>query len=170
MRRKPLILALVLSVAINVAVLATAGYHWRGRRAEEQHHRAGGHSPTSFLHRELALSESQVRQMESLGRPLEQKIDRIKEELREKRAQLVDLLMEPQPNREEINVKVSEIESLQTGIQKLIIDHLLQQKEILTPEQQKKFFSIISERLCPGHQGEGLLPMMEESKGECKHE
>ncbi|MFQ6084221.1 MAG: Spy/CpxP family protein refolding chaperone [Candidatus Aminicenantia bacterium] len=171
MKRKLLILGLILSIAINIGVLGSVGYHWLKRSGEERHHREGKHSPMSILGKELSLSQSQAREMESLRQSLEPKMEEIKKELREKRVQLVNLLMESEPDLEKINIQLTEIESLQTELQKLVIDHLLQEKKILSPEQQKRLFSIISKRLCPEgrHQGEGLLPMTEESEEECKH-
>ena len=171
MKRRLLIFGLTLSVAINIGVLGSAGYRWLKISGEEKHHREGGHAPMGFLGKELSLSQSQAREMESLRKDLEPKMEEIKVKLREKRVQLVNLLMESEPDLEKLNIQLSEIESLQTELQKLVIDHLLREKKILSPEQQKRFFSIISKRLCPEgrHQDEGLLPMTEKSKEERNH-
>lgn len=172
MKRKILILGLIFSLTINIAVLTTIGHHWLGREKEERHHREGKNSSMSYLYKELALSESQIKEMESLRESLEPNMDGTKEELREKRVELVALLTESKPDRKKINEKLIEIESLQGILQKFIIDNIIQQKEILAPEQQKKLLSIISRRICPVgmHQGENLLLMMDGIEGECKHE
>lgn len=172
MKRRLLIFGLTLSVAINIGILGSAGYRWLKISSEERHHREGEHSPMGFFGKELSLSQSQAREMESLRKALEPKMEEIREELREKRVQLVSLLMESEPDIEKINFQLNDIESLQTELQKLVIEHLLQQKKILSPEQQKKFFSIISKSLCPegSHQGEGLLLMPENSEKECRDE
>jgi len=170
MKKKLLILCLTFSVAINIGVLGSAGYSWLKISGEERPHQEEKHSPMSFLGKELSLSQSQAREMESLRKALEPKMEEIREELRDKRVQLVNLLMEAEADLEKINIQLNEIESLQTELQKLVIDHLLQEKKILSPEQQKKFFSIISKRLCPEgrHQGEGLLLMPENSEEKCR--
>jgi|Deesub1362B_J571_1020462.scaffolds.fasta_scaffold02161_3 Spy/CpxP family protein refolding chaperone len=151
MKRKLLILGLIFSVAINIGVLGTIGYNW----LKEQNHQEYKHSLGNFLCRELGLSESQSKEMESLRKSLEPQINKIKKELREKRAQLVNLLMESDPDQEKINISLKEIGSLQIKLQRIVIYHLLEQKKILSQEQQKKLFSIILERLCPKikHQG-----------------
>lgn len=171
MKRRLLIFGLILSVAINIGILGGVGYRWLKISGEERHHREGKHSPMSFLGKELSLSQSQAREMESLWKSLEPKMEEIRRKLREKRVQLVNLLRASEPDLEKINIQLNKIESLQTQLQKLVIDHLLQQKKILSLEQQKKFFSIISKRLCPEgrHQGEGLLPMTEKSEKECRN-
>jgi Spy/CpxP family protein refolding chaperone len=170
MKRRLLILCLTFSVAINIGVLGSVGYRWLKISGEEKPHQEGEHSPMSFLSKELSLSQSQTREMESLRKALEPKMEEIREELRDKRVQLVNLLIEAEADLEKINTRLNEIESLQTELQKLVINHLLQEKKILSPEQQKKYFSIISNRLCPEgrHQGEGLLLMPENSKEKCR--
>jgi Spy/CpxP family protein refolding chaperone len=170
MKKRLLILGLTFSVAINIGVLGSAGYSRLKICGKERSHQEGEHSPMSFLGKELSLSQSQAREMESLRKALELKMEEIREQLRDKRVQLVNLLMEAEADHEKINIRLNEIESLQTELQKLVIDHLLQEKKILSPEQQKKFFSIISKRLCPEgrHQGEGLLLMPENIEKECK--
>lgn len=171
MKRKLLILGLIFSVSINVGILGNIGYRWLKKSGEERHQREGTHSPMGFLGKELSLSQSKAREMESLRKALEPKMEEIREELREKRVQLVNLLMESEPDLEKINIQINKIESLQTELQKHVVDLLLQEKKMLSPEKQKKFFSIILKRLCPEgrHQGEGLLLMPERSKSECEH-
>lgn len=171
MKKRLLILGLIFSVGINIGILGSVGYRWLKRNGEERSHREGKHSPMGFLGKELSLSQSQAREMESLRKALEPKMEEIRKKLTEKRVQLVNLLMESELDLEKINIQISEIESSQTELQKLVIEHLIQEKRILSLEQQKRFFAIISKRLCPEgrHQGEGLLPMTEKSKEERKH-
>lgn len=164
MKRKIFIWGFILSVAINVSVLATVGYYrWsakekNGTRLEPEN------SSSSFLYRQLSLSNSQVREMESHTCSLHQKIDTLRAVLKEKRSQLVNLLMEKEANTEKIHAQLEEIASIQMGIQKLVIDHLLEEKKILTPEQQAKFLSVIAERLY----SEGAMPEKFEGE-ECSH-
>jgi len=79
---------------------------------------------------------------------------------------LVNNLMKSEPDHTKINIKLREIESLQTELQKIVIDHMLQEKKILSPEQQEIFLSIISKSLCPEgrHQSLGLLPISEKNE------
>ena len=172
MKERLLILALIFSLGLNIGILGSVGYNWLKGKCKERHSIEAGHSPMRVLAKELNLSESQAKEMEALRKSLEPKMEKIREELREKKVQLVNLLKESEPDLEKINIQLSEIESLQTELQKLVIRHLLQEKNILTPEQQDKFFSIISKRLFheERHQGEGLLPGTKEGKHECKDE
>jgi len=172
MKRNILILSLIISVAINIGVFGNAGYHWIKSKGEKPRHGETAQSPMSAFCKKLDLSKEQISEMESLRKTLDPKIEEIKKELKEKRVQLVNQLMESEPDREKIDIELSEIESLQTELQKIVIDHMLQEKKILSPEQQEIFFSIILKRLCPNgrHQGEDFLPMTEETEGVCKNE
>lgn len=169
MKKKMIIFGIILLVAINLSALVTMGYnkwcahHGRGCEVERRCELGLMYSPRCFLYRHLSLSESQVEEMELLGESFDQKVIPLRAELNEKREQLVKMLMESEPNREEINVKLSEIDSLQAELQKGVINHLLQVKGVLTPEQQENFSSLILERLCPKgikHGGENCFPMM----------
>ncbi|MBE0460677.1 MAG: periplasmic heavy metal sensor [Candidatus Aminicenantes bacterium] len=172
MKRNVLIFSLILSVAINIGVFGSAGYRWFKSRGEEPRHRADVHSPMSAFCKKLGLSREQIREMESLREVLEPKIEEIKKELKEKRVLLINHLKESEPDREKINIELSEIESLQTDLQKIVIGHMLQEKKILSPEQQEIFFSIILKRLCPEakHQGGDFFPLIKEREEECAHE
>lgn len=172
MKRNILVLALIFSVAVNIGILGSVGYHWLKKKGGERHHQEAQHSPLGFLAKELRLSPSQIREIESLRKSLEPKLEEIREKLREKRAQLVNMLKEPEHDSAKINLLIKEIESLQTKLQKIAINHLLQEKKILTPEQQEKFFSIVSKRLFheERHQTEELLPMKKKSGKDCRYE
>jgi len=164
MKRKSLTFGLILSVAINIGVFGNIGYQWVKNRDEKLRHRTSDHSLPSVFCKKLGLSKAQISEMESFRKNLDPKMEEIKKELREKRIQLVDYLIKSEEDREKINIKLSEIEFLQTELQKIVIDHMLQEKKILSAEQQEIFFSIISKRLCPEekHQGGNILPMIEE--------
>lgn len=73
----------------------------------------------------------------------------IKKKLRDKNVELVALLAQREPEREGLSTLTKEIDSLQTELLELVIDQILLEKENLTPEQQKKFFSLMTDRLCP---------------------
>jgi len=112
-------------------------------------------SPTNFLCHYLSLSESQKKEIESLDRSFYARIEKIRTELRQRRAELSEVLGDSSPNREKIKDKVSEIASLQAELQRETINHLVEIRSLLTPEQQAKFFSLIGKRLRPGRPWKG---------------
>jgi Spy/CpxP family protein refolding chaperone len=106
-------------------------------------------SPTDFISRYLSLSESQKNKIESLDRSFYARVEKIRTELSERRAELSDLLGGSSSSQEKIRDKVGEIASLQTQLQREAINHLEEIRSLLTPEQQAKFFSLIRKRLHP---------------------
>ncbi len=159
MKNKLLILGLIFSVTVNIAVLSTIAYHrWGGCRGEG-HSRIIKQHQESFLSRKLNLSQPQTEQMESFKESLANNMKKINTPLYEKRIQLINLLIEPKPDREKINLKLNEIASLQADLQRLTIDYLLKQKALFSPEQQEKFGSLIEERFYRevGHHKDGGL-------------
>jgi len=172
MKRKWFIFGLILSVSINVGVFASAGYRFLKNKFEETHRSREIHSPMNTFCKKLGLTEEQRNELESIRGELDIEINEIKKELKEKRAQLIDHLKAPGPDQEKIDTGLSEIESLQTKIQKIVINHMLKEKEVLSPKQQEIYFSTILNKLCPNakHQEEGFFPMAEETERGCKIE
>ena len=140
MKKKLLIWVIGLLSIVNIAALATIGYH-RLCYYKERHHEIR-HTQRDFLHRELTLSDTQAEQIKILKESFHSNANPIRASLRTKREQLLQLLTAAESDRAKINIVQSEIDSLQAELQKLVIDHLLDERKILTIEQQSKFFSL----------------------------
>lgn len=169
MKRNLLIFGLVLSITINIGVFGSIGYQWLKSKGEKPRHGATDHSPMTAFCERLGLSEEQIIKMGLLREALKSRVEEIKTELREERIQFLIYLKEPVPNQEKITAELSKIVSLQTELQKIAIDQILQEKKILTPEQQEIFFSIILKRLYPNtkHNGGNISPLGIERRGGC---
>ena len=63
-----------------------------------------------------------------------------------KRLELVRGLMAEAPDSLELERIVAEIGSLQAFLQREVVRHLLEEKSVLTPAQQERFFSLVLER------------------------
>ena len=91
----------------------------------------------------IALTDEQKRQVEDIRRDFLPKVAGIRQSLRQKRIQLNDLLFIESPDRKTIAGKSSEISALQAKLEREVIDHILQEKELLTPEQKREFHQVI---------------------------
>ena len=144
MKRKLIFLGVILLIAINVSVLATVGYRWKcGQRGKI----CEGHMPGEYLGQQLSLSDAQKQKMETLRKAFDERIYKTRENLINDRNELVKLLSQAQPDSSKIDSLVKEMGILQTGLEREVINHLSQEKGILTPEQQKKFLDLIQARL-----------------------
>jgi len=91
----------------------------------------------------IDLDNEQKRQVEDIRRDFLPKVARIKQSLRDNRLRLNDLLFAETPDKKLIAEKSNEISALQAKLEQEVIDHILQEKELLSPEQKKEFYQVI---------------------------
>jgi Spy/CpxP family protein refolding chaperone len=144
MKRKLLVLGIIILVIANISALATIVFN-RCFKSEETYPSPGPRHSFAFLRRELSLTEDQMTQLEAQRASFDKQIDRIKVKLREKRKALMDELRASAPDTARIDQLIDEIGTLQAEMQKQAIQHMLQEKAMLTPEQREKFFSMFEE-------------------------
>lgn len=91
----------------------------------------------------IALTKEQKRQVEDIRRDFLPKVDGIRQSLLRNRLQLNDLLFAESPDLKVIAEKSDEISALQAKLEREVIDHILQEKELLSPEQKREFYQVI---------------------------
>ncbi|MBU0599222.1 periplasmic heavy metal sensor [bacterium] len=147
MKKRLFIMAFVLSVALNLGFLGAIGWHhW------QRYDRIGcKHGFRPFYEKRFGLSKEKATKMEGLRRSLMQKMKPINHELAGERKELISLLSEPEVRKKEIDRRLNNIQTLQGKIQLMIVEHLLSAKENLIPQEQKRFFKFIMERMDSPH-------------------
>ena len=150
MKKKSIIWGVILLTAINVAALTTRAYnHWdRDDSSRREDRREGRRS--SWEDR-FDLSASQSEQMKVQHEVLVEKIRPLRDVMQGKRDHFYELIMVTAPDRAAIDRVQDEMDSLQADIKRLVIDNMLAQKEILTPEQQSQFFNMIKKQYGNGN-------------------
>ena len=91
----------------------------------------------------ITLSEEQKRQVEDIRRDFLPKVAGIRQSLRDNRLRLNELLFAETPDKKAIAEKSNEISALQAKLEQEVIDHILQEKELLSQEQKKEFYQVI---------------------------
>ena len=149
MKKKLIIWGVILLTAINVAALTTSAYNHLGRddSSRREHRREG----RSSWEERLGLSASQSEQMKVQHEVLVEKIRPLRDVMQGKRDHFYELVMVTAPDRAAIDRVQDEMDSLQADIKRLVIDNMLAQKEILTPEQQSQFFNMIKKQYGNGN-------------------
>ncbi len=148
MKKNLIIVILILLTIVNVAALATIAYH---RFHFKRHFPLMGGPDMQpdrhmdFIKHELGLNEKQVRQFESQDKKFWEETKPIHDSLRAKRKELMDEIAAEEPNVEKLDKLAEEIGTLEIMLKKKTTAHLLEGKAILTPEQQKNFFSLFKE-------------------------
>jgi Spy/CpxP family protein refolding chaperone len=154
MKRKLIILGILLLIAINISVLATVGYRWRCGHGGKA---CGACAPGEYICQRLSLSDSQKQNMEVCRKVFSEDIDQKREILNHKRNELVELISQPTPEAEKIDSLLKEIGAAQTELEKDVVNHILHEKGLLNPEQQKKFLDLIKGCLLPEGKCEKVL-------------
>ncbi len=143
MKPRWLIYILILSLAMNAAILATVGYRfWRG---------SGSHPPSTcpldqgerYLYEDIGMSKSQLAEMALLAKTFHGKLDLFKTAMFEKKAVLVDLLSRETVDATAIENIRRDMAAIQDDIQREIVAHILQVKKIMDIKQQQRFFEIM---------------------------
>jgi len=111
-----------------------------------------------FAHEGLNLSQEQETQMQQINENLLTNINERRTQMRNARKTLAELLSKSELDNEAITQQLDVINTIQRDAQQLVIDHLLQEKEILRPDQIDAFNKIIQNRVCPGDGSGGFGP------------
>jgi Spy/CpxP family protein refolding chaperone len=91
----------------------------------------------------IALTNEQKEKVEDLRRDFLPKVEGIRQSLRRNRLALNDLLFTESPDRKLIGEKSRDISALQTELEREVINHILQEKDLLDAEQKKQFHAVI---------------------------
>ncbi|MBZ0157941.1 MAG: periplasmic heavy metal sensor [Alphaproteobacteria bacterium] len=140
------------SLLLNITVLCTAGYlYYKQTRSWVS---PFGHriERDRFLFEELSLQPGQMRAMREKAIPFRAEIDGRRKTIEEKREALFALLRSDHPDREAMEALIAEISRMQEEMQKRIALHILEEKALLTKDQQEKFLDLIENAMKNGRQ------------------
>ena len=149
MKKKLIIWGVVLLTVINLASLATRAYHRWGD--DERRGRDGRREARMSITEQLGLTEAQAEQVRSMRAGLGDRLTPYREAYRDRREQLYDLLMAPEADRGDVDRIKAQMDSLQAEREAIVFDYIVAHKEVLTPEQQTKFYTMIKERFRNGY-------------------
>ncbi len=158
MWKKVMPLLIMLSVALNIAFVGI----WAVHAVRAAHWSVGKFRPGEVwcpLHRRLNVTDEQWREIEPHLADFQNAVQKIRENVNRYRAEMLELIVAKEPDREALRAKQEEILDGQRRMQDLVIDHLLSQKDVLTPVQQSDLFDMMRRRShCTG-QGHGMIPL-----------
>ncbi len=137
---------LVLLAVVNVSALATLAY----RRWIRPESAAPSATPASHvcLEEALSLNGTQKKCFIDLRLSLGREAEAVQKRMGEKKKALVAEIKSETPDRAAVGKLIEEIGGLQAEIQKIAVEHLLKEKQFLTPEQKEKFFRLFEDHVC----------------------
>ncbi|MFO7839780.1 MAG: Spy/CpxP family protein refolding chaperone [Thermodesulfobacteriota bacterium] len=160
--KKPLI---ALSVGLNIAFVAIWLVHAVPHLApDRQTLKSVDSDRPDFLHRKIGVSAEQWQQIAPHLREFRQKSRDRRQTIGRLREQLMDLLAEPSVEEQAIREKQKEILANKRIMQDLVIELLLEEKKVLTADQQRELLSAIHQHCSCNEAGrkgrERLGPML----------
>jgi Spy/CpxP family protein refolding chaperone len=156
--QKPL---LVLSLSLNLAFIAIWLMHTvpgSVTAQKESPDAIENAEVSSSLHRELGVTPDQWTRIEPHILGFRQSAREQRQTIGTLRGQLIDLLADDKVNISAIRAKQEEILAGQRRMQNLVIDLLLQEKGVLTPEQQRALLKLIHQQCKCGEESNSSGP------------
>ena len=109
------------------------------------------------------LTAKQRNQVEEIRKTFLPKVDALRRNMRSRRAELAELLFADAVDRARLSSVVEQIIQHQAELERGVIEHILEEKEILTPSQQRQFHDIIVAQFSSG--GVGIHDLRRRSSG-----
>jgi len=161
-------LLLIVSLAFNVGFGSTLAVQ---RVVQMDDGRCGGPGMRpallqSHLFDSLDLSPEQNQQFAAAQEALMADVASLRKECAAERAKLGELVTIDMPDQDAIQAQLDRISAVQRRVQGRVVQHLLNQREQLTPAQRTQFDELISQRICPcGGEGPGATCEMHGAGG-----
>jgi Spy/CpxP family protein refolding chaperone len=155
MRTRFVKIALAVSLAFNLSFLVAAGVFYH-QKSEYWISPFGAKVPRDrFMFEKLSLGSDQIKIMRESATLFHEQIDRKRQEIAEKRKDLIRLLRADAPDTASIHTVLAQISQIQEELERMVTTHILQQKAVLDRQQQGKFLDLIQNTAMQRDSGTG---------------
>ena len=142
MRSNKLILLLILSLAVNTAVLGTVGYYYYLSFSAVPSAPCPMSPGDTHLYQSLGLSDVQLSKMDPLAQKFHARLGELATLMEQKKETLIALLQKDSDPASIENLR-KEMAGIQDEIQREVITHIMESKKVLDPYQQQRFFDLM---------------------------
>jgi len=148
MWRRATFYLLLASLGLNLAFVGVwVARAWPARAANQPQSEPAVWCP---LHRALGVTPQQWAEIEPRLREFQAAVGDLCSQTDVMRSEVIDLIAAEEPDLDAIRAKQDEILATKRKIQQLVVEHLLAEREVLTPEQQQQLFTMLRNRTgCP---------------------
>lgn len=143
MKTKSLFFILILSLSVNIAAIAMVGYHYYRNFCLMTAIPCPLNQERDHLYQSLGLSDAQLAKMAPLSKSFHTRLAALESQVTTKRDLLIRLLGRETIDRGRIEEARKEIAVIQDEIQREVVVHITQIREILNPEQKNRFFEML---------------------------
>lgn len=106
----------------------------------------------------IDLTDDQRQKVEKIRERFLPRVDELRRTLRTQRLKLADALFASPFSRRKAKAIVAQISRLQLELELEVLDHIVEEKQLLTPEQQRQFHAVIVEQFSMGGLGVHGVP------------
>jgi len=132
--------------AVTLAAAAVAGFRRNQLRDKATNIRG-------YLDLIPDLTEEQRAKVQEIRKVFLPKVAELRQNMRSKRAELAEQLFKAPADRLKIHAVADQILKYQSELEREVIEHILQEKEILSDSQRRKFYDIIVGQFASGGVG-----------------
>ena len=151
--------AFLLSLSLNIGFGVTWALRRFGGESQGQPEQKPESEIWSPLHRELDVTKEQWQKLEPMVESFQRKTQRQAHKLQGLRSEMVDLLSAKEVDRGAIEQQQEKVLEGFRGMQDIVLDHLIGEKQVLTADQEKQLFELIRSRTgCPVVDGGPMAP------------
>lgn len=143
MKNRWIVMILVLSFAMNSAVVAVVGYHYFDSRSRPDNDVGHAHDIERPFYEALGLSTTQLKKMKPLADSFHERLKSLYSGMSGKKNKMISLLEDADASPVRIETLRLEMAAIQDTIQKTVITHVLEVKKILSPDQRERFFNLL---------------------------
>lgn len=140
MNKKKLFLLLVCSIALNLGFAGAYGFTIISRPKMMPPENCPFTSEYTHLYTTLGLSQMQLERIEPLAKCFHEKAAIIGRQIVEQRNRLVYEMARETVDRAALDAIHRDIAARQSEVQQLVVGHILDMKQVMTPEQRNQFF------------------------------
>jgi len=146
MSKKTLTWLLIFSIIINISTITTFSYHrwFKPTKKTEKTYRS---THIESLSKKLGLTEEQARQVRELRSNLWQELKPLRNQLNDERGHFIQILKQDTINIDKLHKRIDSIAEIQKQMQRKTVENMVAHQSILTLEQRKKFFTIMTKRM-----------------------
>ena len=157
LRRNTVWLVLVASLAFNAGVGATFGVRTY-RHYCDGAERAAKRPRAEKFYEGLNLSAEQRAHIDASRKAMMERIGDLHRAYRARNEELAELIAAPETDPAEVQTRLDAMADMRGQIQRQIVDHYLQIKQVLGPEQQAGFDEMVRRGLLHERRGPGGKP------------
>jgi Spy/CpxP family protein refolding chaperone len=151
MKNKWIAMILVLSLAMNAAVLAAAGYGYYSNSSRPT--ATAGHPPEGDHHfyEMLGLTPVQLEKITPMAASFHERLKSLHSGMDEKKEAMITFLAGESVALNRAEALRKEMAAIQDEIQKTVITHVLDVKAILDSRQRERFFDLLRQSMTQEH-------------------